>query len=171
VILTSLLLFVISFFVVSFLGYWVHKVFHNPKSLWFYDAHNNHHTIQYPVLDFFSVRYRSAGNSSSFWLFLIVSLPILIALVAFIAYGKLPIVSGIVLLGSLVGWGLLHDYIHDQFHILGSPWKRFAFFRKWREIHFLHHLNNGKNFGIITFWCDRLFGTFENYTKTGENDQ
>jgi sterol desaturase/sphingolipid hydroxylase (fatty acid hydroxylase superfamily) len=119
----------------------------------------NHHLVQYPPSVFLSSKYKSAGKDSTVILFIVAFAPVLIGIVICTMFGILSLTSGICSLLCLTIWGLAHDYFHDQFHIT-SPWKRFSFFLKWRDIHYVHHLDMSKNYGIISFQWDKLFKTY-----------
>jgi sterol desaturase/sphingolipid hydroxylase (fatty acid hydroxylase superfamily) len=160
-----LLKLIITFFFVSasttLLGYWVHWAFHQPWTLWFHRAHMNHHQVQYPATDFFSEKYRSAGKDSSAILFGIVFSPVVLAIVGVMLLGLVSLSTGIVVLSSLSLCGFAHDYFHDQFHIKSTWLKRFQFFLNWRRLHYVHHLDMKLNFGIVHFYWDKLFKTFD----------
>ncbi len=146
--------------ITSFLGYWVHWIFHQPWSRWFYHAHMNHHIIQYPPSSFLSDKYKSAGRDSTVILFIVAFAPVLVGIVLFTILGILSLTTGICSLICLTIWGLAHDYFHDQFHISGSYWTKFKFFLIWRDIHYIHHLDMSKNYGIVSFQWDKVFKTY-----------
>jgi sterol desaturase/sphingolipid hydroxylase (fatty acid hydroxylase superfamily) len=60
--------------------------------------------------------------------------------------------------------GLLHNYLHDAFHISGHWLYRVPFVNMWFShlvsLHYLHHVNMNSNFGIFTFHWDKVFKTF-----------
>lgn len=53
-----------------------------------------------------------------------------------------------------------HVYLHEHYHLSGSWLRRYAWFRRRRLLHAIHHRDGTKNFGLIDFFWDRLFGTF-----------
>jgi sterol desaturase/sphingolipid hydroxylase (fatty acid hydroxylase superfamily) len=59
-----------------------------------------------------------------------------------------------------------HIYLHRQYHIRGAWWERFAWFREKRQLHFLHHQKPHKNFAIVEYSWDLLFGTFDDGFST-----
>jgi sterol desaturase/sphingolipid hydroxylase (fatty acid hydroxylase superfamily) len=147
--------------ITTFMGYLVHWVFHQPWSLWFYNAHMNHHKIQYPPTDFFSDTYKSAGRDSTAVLFVIAFAPIMLAIIAMTFLGILSLPVGLTTLASLIGWGLVHDHLHDQFHLTNSRWNKLPFFETLRKIHYVHHLDMRLNFGIFFFVWDKMFKTYD----------
>ena len=52
-----------------------------------------------------------------------------------------------------------HMYLHEHYHLTKTPLERFAWFRKKRELHFIHHRDARYNFAVVEFWIDNLMGT------------
>jgi sterol desaturase/sphingolipid hydroxylase (fatty acid hydroxylase superfamily) len=52
-----------------------------------------------------------------------------------------------------------HIYLHEHYHLIDTPLERFAWFRKKRELHYIHHRDARYNFAVVEFWIDRLMGT------------
>lgn len=158
--LNLLLILIITGIFTVFLGYIIHKLFHNPSSRWFYHAHMNHHMIQYPPTSFFSDSYKSAGKDSTVILFVIAFAPILLGVIALTFFGVFSLTTCIASLLGLVFWGWMHNYVHDHFHLKNTWLTYIPFFIKWRKLHYIHHLDMTKNLGIIWFGWDKLFKTF-----------
>ena len=55
-----------------------------------------------------------------------------------------------------------HMYLHEHYHLIETPLERFAWFRKKRELHFIHHRDARYNFAVVEFWIDNLIGTRRN---------
>jgi hypothetical protein len=55
-----------------------------------------------------------------------------------------------------VAW---HAFMHRQYHAWHSPFVRFAWFRRRRALHFVHHFAPDANFALVEFWIDALLGT------------
>jgi sterol desaturase/sphingolipid hydroxylase (fatty acid hydroxylase superfamily) len=150
----------VSLLVASFFGHVVHWALHQRQAGIFYRAHREHHVDLYPPGKLVSDSYRSAK-----WCHrgpVLFTLPLLVILGA--ACGLLwllaaPWWTSVVFSGVLVGYGFFNDYVHDSFHLRRHPWVRFAWFRRARKLHLLHHVNTGSNFGIVSFGWDRAFGT------------
>lgn len=53
-----------------------------------------------------------------------------------------------------------HVYLHAHYHLSTSPLRRYAWFRRLRRLHAIHHRDGTKNFGLLHFWWDRASGTF-----------
>ena len=53
----------------------------------------------------------------------------------------------------------LNVFLHKHYHLIDTPFERFAWFRRKRELHFVHHRDARYNFAVIEFWIDDLLGT------------
>lgn len=51
-------------------------------------------------------------------------------------------------------------HVHEHFHLRQSYLLRYRWFRRWKALHRVHHLDKTKNFGLVSFTCDRWMGTF-----------
>lgn len=149
-----------TLFVLTFLGYGFHWMFHQPWSGRFFKAHMNHHTKQYPPSDFYSDEYRDPGKDNTVWLFALVFSPIVLTMIALTVTGTVSLFMGLAILAEMgiIGW--LNNSLHDSFHLRNSFWDKFPFFEKLRKLHFEHHVDMSKNFGIFSFIWDKIFGTY-----------
>ena len=143
----------------TLVGWLIHRALHHRWTGPLYRSHMNHHTKQYPPGDLKSESYRSAGREDSAFVFA----PILALAFAFFVYGlvRLNVGTGLivfVLVEALV-IGLLHDWVHTQFHLTKPAFNR-DWFRRLQELHFTHHRRMTHNFGIFWFGWDKLFGTY-----------
>jgi sterol desaturase/sphingolipid hydroxylase (fatty acid hydroxylase superfamily) len=144
-----------------FFGYWSHRLFHNPISGPFYKAHMNHHTVQYPPEDFTSDVYRSAGKDNTLWYFALAFSPLMIMIVLSHFLLGVSLWTCACVIASMIATGLVHDYLHDGFHLNKSLWQYLPFFSRWQELHKIHHVDMSKNFGIFSFLFDKLFKTYQ----------
>jgi sterol desaturase/sphingolipid hydroxylase (fatty acid hydroxylase superfamily) len=77
--------------------------------------------------------------------------------------------------GAYGGWAALevaliaglNSYIHLHFHLDRSWLQRFAWFRRARAIHDIHH-DRDVNFMVADHFWDRVFGRFERPGESGE---
>ncbi len=159
-----LLTILISYIVVSLFGYVVHWALHQSWAGPFNQAHMTHHLKMYPPSDFTSTVYRNAGKDSTPKFFALAALPLILTPIILGILGTLPwalAVTALVIEGLM---GLLNDRLHDYFHISNHWLSRLPGFRlifaKWVDLHYLHHVDMSKNYGIFTFHWDRLFKTF-----------
>jgi sterol desaturase/sphingolipid hydroxylase (fatty acid hydroxylase superfamily) len=53
-----------------------------------------------------------------------------------------------------------HVFFDKEYHVAGSRLERFAWFRRKRQLHFVHHLHANTNFAVIDFFWDRILGTY-----------
>ncbi len=65
------------------------------------------------------------------------------------------------LIAEMLAYGWLSDYTHDAFHITNHPLNRLAVFRRWNELHYIHHVDMSRNLGIFDYSLDRLFKTYK----------
>lgn len=159
-----LLTLLISFFGTTLFGHVVHWSLHQEWSGAVHNAHMTHHLRLYPPTDYISDVYRNAGKDSTPKFFAIAAIPLVLTPIVLWAVGWLPLPLMLVALGMEALMGFLHNYLHDAFHIrkhwlYGVPFLGILF-GKWVAIHYLHHVDMSKNYGIFTFHWDRLFGTY-----------
>jgi sterol desaturase/sphingolipid hydroxylase (fatty acid hydroxylase superfamily) len=93
------------------------------------------------------------GNNTPYFL-----IPVLVA--AAVVFFVLP--RGLffaVLLAAAMSF-YAHVHLDKAYHVEGSYLERFAWFRRKRQLHFVHHLHANANFAVIDFFWDRVLGTF-----------
>lgn len=150
-----------AFLVTTLFGQVIHWSLHQPWSGRFNKSHMTHHLVLYPVSSYKSERYRDPGKDSTVKTFGLVALPLLAAPILLFLFGKLSLFLTLWSLAEMLILGWLHDSIHDSFHLHKSFWSRLPGYKAWAKKHYLHHVNMQKNFGIFTFFWDRLFGTLK----------
>lgn len=155
-----LLVFVIGLLALTLLGYGTHYMFHQPWSGRLFQAHMVHHQKLYPIDNFLSDAYRYAGKDNTTLLFALVFAPLVLAALLLTIFGVIPLAIGLEILGLMGIIGFVNNYLHDAFHLHKSFWHRFWFFEHLQKLHFNHHAKMDTNFGIFSFWWDRVFGTF-----------
>jgi sterol desaturase/sphingolipid hydroxylase (fatty acid hydroxylase superfamily) len=156
-----LFLAILSFLGTSLFGYFIHWAFHQRWSGFFYRAHLNHHSVQYPPNDFFSDTYRQSGQYNATYYFIALFSPIILGFVGMMIVGWLSIWQGISILGTMSVVGLLNAYIHDEgIHLRKSIWHYLPGFQKLVRLHIIHHKSVQKNLGMFFFGWDKLFKTY-----------
>jgi sterol desaturase/sphingolipid hydroxylase (fatty acid hydroxylase superfamily) len=162
--LSILLTAIITFFVSGLFGYVVHRSLHQSWMGVLNRKHMTHHLVLYPPSDYFSDTYRHPGKDNTVLIFGLFSIPLILAPVILGLCGVLPlslVVTSIVVMGLM---GILHDYIHDAFHLKNHWFTKVpglkGIFAYWNELHYLHHVDMQKNFGIFLFHWDHIFRTF-----------
>jgi sterol desaturase/sphingolipid hydroxylase (fatty acid hydroxylase superfamily) len=159
--MTILLTIIITYFIGSLFGYVVHYALHQKWSGKLNKSHMAHHIELYPAEDFFSDTYREAGSSSTARLFLIASLPLALIPITLYLFKIISLSVGITALVVAAIMGALHDYIHDSFHITNHWLNNLPIFRKWLELHKVHHSFMQRNFGIFSFGWDIVFRSYK----------
>lgn len=161
--LALLILFFLTTVSTTFFGYWAHKALHLKLVKRFSQSHTVHHDKLYPVNDFKSDKYRSAGKDSTVIFFAIASLPVLAIPCLLGLFGILTLFQSVFVVALMLFVGWSHDYVHEAFH-LNTHWLQKApvvskYFQKLEKLHYLHHVDDTKNFGILVFWWDQVFRT------------
>lgn len=162
--LAVFLTILISFLVTTLFGYAIHWSLHQTWAGQFNVAHMTHHLKLYPPEDFTSDVYRHAGKDSTPKFFAVAAIPLILTPILLWAFGVLALHLAVIVLVVEGTMGFLHDYIHDAFHINNHWMSRVPvlkdIFKKWVDIHYVHHVDMTKNYGIFTFLWDRLIGTY-----------
>lgn len=153
-----------TYLMVNLFGYVAHWALHQTWMGRFNNSHMTHHLKLYPVEDFSSDVYRDAGKDNTAKFFAIASLPLIITPIILVIMGILPLPLMIVILITEGIIGFLHDYVHDAFHINNHLLTRLpgirVIFGSLLKLHYIHHVNMNKNYGIFVYHWDRIFGTF-----------
>lgn len=159
-----LLTIIITYFIVSTFGYIVHKSLHFSFTKRFNVSHMVHHLKMYPSGDYLSSKYRSAGKDDTFWTFALLSVPVVLTPII-LGFLGIPLLLVAISLFEMLFLGWLNNYLHTCFHIKNHWLSRFFltkyYFNKWSRLHEIHHDDMYKNYGIFSFFLDRLFGTYK----------
>jgi len=150
----------LSIVVGSLVGYFVHRALHKPWAGPLYKGHMEHHLEVYP-----KDRLTSETYELKKWYH---SGPVLFtpaAIVLILLGGLTCWIVGVSLVdfaafaGGLVAFGFLNDYVHDSMHLRRHWLQRFRYYRKLRRLHFMHHVDMTRNFGIVAMQWDDVFKT------------
>lgn len=162
--LAILLTAIITFFVGSLFGYVVHRSLHQTWTGKFNNAHMTHHLRLYPPSDYVSDKYRNAGKDNTLWIFGAAAVPFFAVPILLGAFHILPLALVITSLIVMSLMSFLHSYLHDSFHIRNHWLYRIPLigilFARWTHLHWLHHVDMQKNFGIFLFHWDHLLRTY-----------
>jgi sterol desaturase/sphingolipid hydroxylase (fatty acid hydroxylase superfamily) len=121
------------------------KIFHN---------HINFHHTQYSEAHLVSPRsLGEEGNTTPYFF-----IPILLAAVC--AYLLLPLDLFVVAMVTCAASFYAHVHFDNEYHSETARLRRFAWFRRKQELHFVHHRHAESNFAVIHFFWDRLLGTY-----------
>lgn len=154
------LIILITFIITSFFGYISHWALHQPWTGDFSRSHLTHHLKLYPHTNFLSNSYRNAKSDNSIRFFAIMAIPLYIIPILFYLFKILSIDYIIIIYVVELITGLLHNYLHEFFHIRNHWLTKYNWFNKLVKLHYTHHLYMNKNYGIFIFSWDRLFKTF-----------
>lgn len=152
---------VVSVLFVEFLGYWVHRaIFHfGLFGSGLRKPHVQHHLEDYPPEDLRPQKrgeYKSAADP----LWHVIGGCILLTISLLVIFGVVPVLYGVLLaVFSTLYAKYVVSVMHKQFHLPGSPLRKYAWFTRLVQYHDVHHYVNA-NYGIVFMWMDRLFGTF-----------
>lgn len=154
------LAFVVCFIGCEFAGYAFHKFLHTRLAGPLKKSHMAHHLDLYPPGRTLSEKYLSAGRNSTLIPFLIAGFTL-----AGLAFWLTPLWFSLPLAVDLIIVGFLNDQLHTHQHIKGSFLEKYEWFKQLRRNHDQHHFEMNTNFGIFTFWADRLAKTYVKGTK------
>ena len=153
-----------AFFISSLFGYVVHRALHQRWTGRLNKSHMTHHLTLYPPTDYLSEVYRDAGKDNTVKIFALAAVPLVATPIVLGIMGILPlslVITALIVMGIM---GFLHSYLHDSFHIKNHFLTRIpvvkVIFGYWNKLHYLHHVDMQKNFGIFLFHWDHVFRTF-----------
>lgn len=160
--ITAIVVAFVTYWLTSLLGYAVHWAIHKRWSGPFNKSHMAHHVRLYPPGDLESPEYRSAGSEASTFTFIIAFLPVMSIPVLLWYLNVISIVHAIAAIIIMIIVGVVSDVIHASFHVTDHWLSRMIpCHARMKELHFVHHRNMRKNFGIYSFLWDRLFKTLK----------
>jgi sterol desaturase/sphingolipid hydroxylase (fatty acid hydroxylase superfamily) len=61
-----------------------------------------------------------------------------------------------------------HAYIHKHYHLQHSWLEHSRWFRRHRDLHYVHHRDARRNYAVIDLFWDRLLGTFTDAPRNAE---
>ncbi len=151
-------------------GYFSHKLLHSGRIKFLYRLHMEHHITNYPPHDLRSATYRETKQPKILGAGPEWALPIGLTMLATAAamlffgvgWGVMVAFFGAAVLYALVAYSWLHYQFHleyPRFFMLAPPRVSDWFFRA-NDLHDAHHRNMKKNYGIGSYWLDKLFKTY-----------
>lgn len=153
---------IISLILSSLFGHAIHWILHQRWSGPAHRGHMEHHLELYPPTSLTSPAYKAAKWYHQGPVLFTPAFLILLGAACGLTYTLviptwLTITFGL----TMFTFGLFNDFMHDSFHIEHHFLHNLVpGYDKMRERHFLHHRNMRRNFGIVSFFWDRVFGTF-----------
>ncbi len=160
--LNALVVGVATYMLTTLLGYVIHWALHQRWTGYLNKSHMAHHIRMYPPGDLVSNTYRSAGRHSTVYTFLLAFSPLLLLPFVLWLVGAWALATALVCVGAIAVVGLLNDFVHDSYHVRRHWLGRVtpSFYARLQHLHFVHHRDMRRNFGIYSFAWDRVFRTF-----------
>jgi sterol desaturase/sphingolipid hydroxylase (fatty acid hydroxylase superfamily) len=132
-----------------------YRLGHRPIGGRLFHNHINFHHTYYSKDHLVSQTYLGEeGNNTPFFL-------IPIGLVGTFTYFVLPSDLFVVQIVACAASFYAHVLFDKEYHVAGSRFLRFAWFRRKQEQHFVHHRHARCNFAVIHFFWDRVLGTYK----------
>jgi sterol desaturase/sphingolipid hydroxylase (fatty acid hydroxylase superfamily) len=143
----------------SFVQTLMHRVLgHRPIGGTFFRNHLNFHHAYYCKGHFVSQKYQGdKGNNTPYFF-------IPVCLMGACVFFVLPLYLFMVLSTACAMSFYAHVFLDKEYHIAESRLRRYAWFRRKQELHFIHHRYADCNFAVIDFFWDRLLGTYRGST-------
>jgi sterol desaturase/sphingolipid hydroxylase (fatty acid hydroxylase superfamily) len=131
-----------------------YKLGHHPIGGRFFRNHINFHHTYYSKDHLVSAIYLDdEGNNTPFFF-------IPVFAVGACMYFLLPVDLFVALAVACWASFYTHVFFDREYHVEGSRLLRFAWFRRKRELHFVHHRHANSNFGVVHFFWDKILGTY-----------
>ena len=146
----------LNYYAVTLMIWWGHYLPHRPKSR-LREFHMGGHHALYPDSQHIRTArflYGQGGQDS-----LVPMLPWLTLLLS-VEWLLLPVRWATVASIQLVLIAIAHSCVHAQFHLSQARLEVFAWFRRAREVHALHH-DRDVNFMVADHFWDRAFRKYE----------
>jgi hypothetical protein len=116
----------------------------------FFRNHINFHHTYYSKDHLVSRKYLGdEGNNTPFFF-------VPVFLVGACTYFVLPVDLFVVQVVACAVSFYAHVFFDKEYHVEGSRLRRFAWFTRKQELHFVHHRHANSNFAVIHFFWDRL---------------
>lgn len=154
ILLHCILMFAGTYYVAAFIQTVLHRIFgHHNRIKPVYETHAKGHHALYPPHRLLTDTWVDSERHVM-WYYAIPFVPLTL-LVAWLCPFWV-FLSHVAAMVWAIWW---HIYLHKQYHLNGSVWERFDWFRKKRESHFIHHRAVHSNYAIVEYWIDNLLGT------------
>ena len=146
---------VVTHLIVSFSQTFMHyQLGHRAMGGKLYRNHIHFHHVYYSKDHLVSPTYLGEEGNNTPYFF------IPVALFGTCAYAVLPFDLFFVLMATCAASFYAHVFFDKEYHVEGSRFQRFAWFRRKQALHFVHHRHANRNFAVIDFFWDRLLGTY-----------
>ncbi len=129
-----------------------HRLLHDPRAGELFRLHRLHHAKLYPASRLLTAHYEGEGGSLQ-QISLALGALVILLLSALCGTSAKTVCACACVFTLLLAGG---NWFHHALHRSPTRMERFAWFRRMREYHFVHHLEQNKNFGIIEYGFDGL---------------
>ena len=158
------------YFLTNLFGHVIHWILHQKWSGYLNKAHMAHHIELYPPEDYLSYTYREPDfKESTPKFFAVAAIPLILLPIILWFIGILPFTIALISIIEMFVIGAIDYYVHDWFHIKNHWINKVPFlnksFKKWNHLHYLHHIDMNKNFGIYSFFWDKVFKSYWHTNK------
>lgn len=147
--------FVVTYYLLAIVQTVSHRLFgHTKRVMAIYVEHTHGHHARYARSDLLRDDW-VPSERHVLWYF---AVPF--STIAGLVWAMAPFAVFLAYLAGLAFSFALHLVLHRQYHIRGSILERFAWFRRKRALHFIHHRRVLSNYAIVENWIDRVLGTY-----------
>ncbi len=120
-----------------------------------YFLHMEHHKKHYPITRLLSEKYQSQSEG-------IIAYSPVAALLFLSLYNLLAWETWMCVCIQLIAHAFINDTIHTQIHTKNSYLEKYDWFKKQRQIHFIHHTKLSKNYSFgIDSTMDKINNTYK----------
>jgi hypothetical protein len=131
-----------------------YRIAHHPMGGRLFRNHNNFHHTHYSEAHLVSAtNVGGEGNITPYFF-------IPIFLVGACTYLVLPADLFAILVVACAASFYAHVFFDNEYHSQRPRLRRFAWFRRKQELHFVHHRHGESNYAVIHFFWDRILGTY-----------
>jgi sterol desaturase/sphingolipid hydroxylase (fatty acid hydroxylase superfamily) len=149
---------IVTYYLMSILQAVLHRSHgHKNRIRAVFRAHAIGHHGRYPPKRLQSTTFEALESHALYYYGIPV---VVIAAIASVVLDPLLTIAYLVGVFVTFSWNI---YLHRQYHLRDSPLDGFAWFRKKRALHFVHHRNARVNFAVVEFWIDALMGTLRKH--------
>jgi hypothetical protein len=147
-------MFVATYYFAAFVQTLLHRIFgHHDRIHQIYQTHAKGHHGKYPPQRLITDEWiDSEQHVMGYYAIPFVPLAVIVAWLG----GLWLFLSHAAAMAFAIWW---HIYLHKQYHLRGCHWERYGWFRRKRELHFIHHRQVRRNYAIVEYWMDDLLGT------------
>jgi len=152
---SHLIIAIATYYATSFLQAFFHRIFgHTRRIAKLYDVHVGGHHAQYAAQMLSNRWIRTEQHIT--WYYAVPFTPMVLAAFWLLPFGLFVVHT--LSLAFTIWW---HVFLHRQYRVRGVWLERFEWFIEKRRLHFLHHERPKRNYAIVEYGWDRLFGTFD----------